>query len=271
MLIEGDCRDLLHRVPDCSVAMAFLDPPYNLQLHPERARKVRPNTYRRGQVANWDEFESVEAYDEALTPVLEHLLRVLQPDGSLWVSGSYHCIHRLASHLQDFGAWFFTEIVWWRPDAPPPSPFHRRPQMVETILWVAKNRAGASLVRKRYSHELMVQFATEGFKRKQPLSIWSIPVTRSPERLRNSDGSAVHPTQKPLELVRRMVRLSTLPGELVLDPMAGTGTTGEVAMELGRRFLLFEREPEYVTAAGQRLSTSEAAGRAEGVASVNRV
>lgn len=259
VLVEGDCRHLLARVPDSSVAMAYLDPPYNLQLRASRPRMVRRDVYRRGPVAHWDVFQSFEEYDAALEPVLGHLLRVLQPHGSLWVSGTYHCIHRLASILQDMGAWFIAELAWWRPDAIPPLSARLRPQLShESLLWLAKDRAGASLVQKRYSHDLMVGFARRDFGREQPLSVWRIPTCRRPERLRDADGTTIHPTQKPVELVRRMVQLSTLPGELILDPMAGTGTTGAAAQELGRRFLLMEREPQYVEAAAGRLAAAEA-------------
>lgn len=262
-LVEGDCLDAFARIGDCAAAMVYLDPPYNLQLDPSRPRKVGPGKCRRGPVAEWDTFESLEAYDAAMKPILAHALRVLRPEGSLWLTGSYHCVHRLATHLQDMGAWIFTEVAWWRPDATPAPAFNKHPQLLETVLWVAKDRRGWTLVRKRYDDDLMVRYAMEAFQRHQPLPIWQIPACRGKERLRDPDGVATHPTQKPEELLARMVQLSTREGELVLDPMAGTGTTGVVAQELGRKFLLVERKPEYVAAAAKRLASSEKALEAE--------
>jgi DNA modification methylase len=255
VLIESDCREVLARLPDSSADAIFLDPPYNLQLGRGRSRRAAGGRIVRGPVADWDCFESLGEYDALMQPILRQLLQVLRPTGSLWVCGTYHSVHRLGQQLQDMGAWFLSEVIWWIAN-PAPRPFwSSRPlQTHQTLLWVVRDRRCLHAVERRVDRSLLQEYSRRDLGRKQPVSIWKIGVCQGSERLRRADGSALHPAQKPLELLRRIIAVSTRPGEVVLDPMAGTGTTGVAAAELGRQALLVEANREYVAAARTRLS-----------------
>ncbi len=244
----GDCLDELRRIPDGSVDLVFADPPYNLQLASEL---LRPNNTRvDGVDDDWDKFSSFAAYDEFCRAWLGECRRVLKPDGALWVIGSYHNIFRLGAALQDLGFWILNDVIWRKVNPMPNFRGRRLTNAHETLIWAARDQ------KSRYT------FNYESLKASnddlQMRSDWLFPICAGPERLKDDGGRKAHPTQKPEALLTRILLASTKPGDVVLDPFFGTGTTGAVAKRLGRHWIGIEREADYARAAEERIGKVKA-------------
>lgn len=242
-VIEGDCIEVMAALPAACVDAVFADPPYNLQLQGEL---LRPNNTRVDGVAeDWDRFDGFQAYDRFTRAWLEAARRLLKPDGTLWVIGTYHNIHRVGTALQDLGFWILNDVLWRKSNPMPNFRGRRFTNAHETLIWCARDRDA----RYRFNYEAMKSLNEEV----QMRSDWLIPICTGEERLKDN-GRKAHPTQKPEALLHRVVLASTNVGDLVLDPFFGTGTTGAVAKKLGRRFLGIEREPAYARLARERLA-----------------
>jgi DNA modification methylase len=243
-IIQGDCRDILPTLPERSVDLIFADPPYNLQLQQEL---WRPNMTRVDSVDNdWDQFANFAAYDRFTEQWLTACRRVLKDAGALWVIGSYHNIYRIGKILQDLGYWFLNDIVWVKTNPMPQFRGVRFTNAHETLLWVKKSKN-----QKRYTFNYHAMKELNGGK--QMRSDWEIPLCTGAERLK-VNGEKAHATQKPEALLQRVIRSSTNPGDLILDPFFGSGTTGAVAKALHRHYIGIEREAEYVQLAEQRIA-----------------
>ena len=174
----------------------------------------------------------------------------MKPDGALWVIGSYHNIYRVGSILQDLGFWILNDIVWRKTNPMPNFRGRRFTNAHETLLWCAPLGRGALHLQLR---------GDEGAQRGPPdAQRLAHSAVRRPERLKR-DGQKAHPTQKPEALLHRVLLASTKPGDLVLDPFFGTGTTGAVARRLGRRFIGIERDADYAAIARERIAAVEPA------------
>ncbi len=242
-ILEGDCAACMEALPAKCVDLVFADPPYNLQLEGEL---LRPNNSRvDGVDDDWDRFEDVAAYDAFTRRWLTAARRVLKDDGTLWVIGSYHNIYRVGAILQDLGFWILNDVVWRKTNPMPNFRGRRFANAHETLIWCTK---GAR--HKRYTFNYDALKALNG--ELQMRSDWLLPICSGPERLK-SDGHKAHATQKPEALLHRVLLASTKPGDVVLDPFFGTGTTGAVARRLGRRYIGIEREAKYVALAKERL------------------
>ncbi len=251
-ILVGDCAELMATLPPASVDAVFADPPYNLQLEGELRR---PNNSRvEGVEDAWDRFEDLAAYDAFTRAWLGAARRLLKPDGTLWVIGSYHNIFRVGTILQDLGYWILNDIVWRKTNPMPNFRGRRFTNAHETLIWAARDRQA----RHRFNHWAMKNLNDD----LQMRSDWLIPVCTGGERLK-VDGRKAHPTQKPEALLHRVLLASTAPGDLVLDPFFGTGTTGAVARKLGRRFIGIERDKAYVRLARQRIDGIDAASEAD--------
>ncbi len=247
-VLVGDCVELMARLPEASVDLVFADPPYNLQLNGEL---LRPNHSRVDGVAeDWDHFADFAAYDRFTRAWLSEARRLLKPDGALWVIGSYHNIYRVGSLLQDLGFWILNDIVWRKTNPMPNFRGRRFTNAHETLLWCARSEEA----RYTFNYEAMKALNED----LQMRSDWLLPLCVGPERLKR-DGRKAHPTQKPEALLHRVLLASTKPGELVLDPFFGTGTTGAVAKRLKRRFIGIEREASYAALARRRIAAVEPA------------
>lgn len=245
----ADCLDLLPTLPEQSVDLIFADPPYNLQL---QQQLIRPNQSIVAAVTDeWDQFDSFEAYDAFTLAWLAACRRVLKETGTLWVIGTYHNIYRVGRILQDLGYWYLNDIVWVKANPMPNFRGVRFTNAHETLLW-CKRSADSRGYTFNY-HEMKLDNGG-----KQMRSDWYFPLCSGGERLRDADGQKLHPTQKPLPLLERIVRATSRPGDVVLDPFAGVGTTAVAALRHGRRYLAIEREPRYVAAARQRLADEQA-------------
>jgi len=246
-LLVGDCISLMHGLPACSVDLVFADPPYNLQLGGEL---LRPDHSRVDGVDEaWDKFADFAAYDRFSRDWLTAARHALKDDGTLWVIGSYHNIFRLGAMLQDLGFWILNDIVWRKSNPMPNFRGTRFANAHETLIWAAKNRDA----RYHFNYDAMKALNED----LQMRSDWVLPICSGSERLRGDDGHKLHPTQKPEALLHRVIMAATEPGDLVLDPFFGTGTTGAVAKRLGRRWLGLERDPAYAEAALARIEAVE--------------
>jgi len=245
-ILDGDCIAQMARLPDKSVDMIFADPPYNLQLGGDL---FRPEGSRVDAVDDdWDKFDSLAAYDEFTRDWLAEARRILKDNGTIWVIGSYHNIYRVGSLLQDADFWILNDIVWRKTNPMPNFRGTRFTNAHETMLWCAKDE------KARYTFNYRAMKALNDDL--QMRSDWLLPICSGGERVKGADGSKAHPTQKPEALLYRILLACTKPGDVVLDPFFGTGTTGAVARRLGRRWIGIEREPAYLKVARERIAST---------------
>ena len=241
-ILSGDCVDAMRRLPDASVDLVFADPPYNLQLGGDLNR---PDGSHVDAVTDaWDKFDSFAAYDCFTRDWLAEAHRVLKPNGSLWVIGSYHNIFRVGATLQDLGFWILNDIVWRKANPMPNFRGTRFTNAHETLIWASMGEKA----RYTFNYRAMKTLNDE----LQMRSDWVLPICAGQERLRK-DGAKAHPTQKPEALLYRVILATTNKGDVVLDPFFGTGTTGAVAKRLGRQWIGCEREAVYREIAMDRI------------------
>ncbi|TDH38699.1 site-specific DNA-methyltransferase [Pseudohoeflea suaedae] len=253
-IIKGDCVAALEALPAGSIDMIFADPPYNLQLGGDL---TRPDQSAVDAVNDhWDQFESFQAYDAFTRAWLLACRRVLKPNGTIWVIGSYHNIFRVGSSLQDLGFWLLNDVVWRKTNPMPNFRGRRFQNAHETLIWASRDADAKSYT---FNYEAM-KAANDDV---QMRSDWLFPICTGGERLKDENGRKVHPTQKPEALLARIMMASSKPGDVVLDPFFGTGTTGAVARRLGRHFVGVEREDSYIDAARKRIDAVEPLGKAE--------
>ncbi|WP_283938156.1 site-specific DNA-methyltransferase [Sphingomonas brevis] len=245
-ILEGDCIAEMALLPDKSVDMIFADPPYNLQLGGDL---FRPEG---GKVDacddDWDKFDSLATYDDFTREWLAEARRILKDDGTIWVIGSYHNIYRVGSLLQDADFWILNDIVWRKANPMPNFRGTRFTNAHETLLWCAKDE------KARYTFNYRAMKALNDDL--QMRSDWVLPICAGSERVKDDAGDKAHPTQKPEALLYRILLACTKPGDVVLDPFFGTGTTGAVARRLGRKWIGIERERNYVKVARQRIDAT---------------
>ncbi|MEJ5313108.1 MULTISPECIES: site-specific DNA-methyltransferase [Anaerolinea] len=242
-ILQGDCRDILPDLPDRSVDLIFADPPYNLQLQQDL---YRPDRSRVEAVNDaWDQFSSFSEYDEFSQAWLKECRRVLKDDGALWVIGTYHNIFRIGTILQDLGFWILNDVIWIKTNPMPNFRGVRFTNAHETLIWAVKSRDANYI----FNHHAMKALNDD----LQMRSDWYIPICSGPERIR-INGKKIHSTQKPEALLYRIILATTRPGDVILDPFFGTGTTGAVAQRLGRNWIGIEQELQYIQAARERIA-----------------
>ncbi|HEV7245886.1 MAG TPA: site-specific DNA-methyltransferase [Shinella sp.] len=250
-IIKGDCVAALEALPDQSVDVIFADPPYNLQLG---GTLHRPDQSLVDAVDDeWDQFASFEAYDAFTRAWLLACRRVLKPAGTIWVIGSYHNIFRVGATLQDLNFWILNDIVWRKTNPMPNFKGRRFQNAHETMIWASRDAKAKGYT---FNYDAM-KAANDDV---QMRSDWLFPICNGGERLKGADGKKVHPTQKPEALLARILMASSKPGDVVLDPFFGSGTTGAVAKRLGRHFVGIEREQAYIDAARERIDAVEPLG-----------
>ncbi len=242
-ILAGDCVQAMRALPAASIDLIFADPPYNLQL---RGELHRPDSSRVDAVDDaWDRFDSAKAYDTFTRAWLHEARRLLKPDGALWVIGSYHNIFRVGAALQEAGFWLLNDVVWRKTNPMPNFRGKRLTNAHETLLWASR----AEGARYTFNYDALKEL-NDGV---QMRSDWVIPVCTGHERLKDATGAKAHPTQKPEALLHRVLVGTSNPGDVVLDPFFGTGTTGAVAKLLGRHYIGIERDAGYRDAAARRL------------------
>ncbi|PWE37311.1 modification methylase [Pelagicola sp. LXJ1103] len=245
-ILAGDCIEVMNSLPEASVDLIFADPPYNLQL---KGDLHRPDNSQVDAVDDaWDQFSSFAAYDSFTQDWLKAARRLLKPNGAIWVIGSYHNIFRVGAALQDAGYWILNDVVWRKANPMPNFRGKRFTNAHETMIWASKEEGG----KYTFNYEALKSL-NEGV---QMRSDWVLPICTGHERLKNEAGDKAHPTQKPESLLHRILVGSTNPGDVVLDPFFGTGTTGAVAKMLGRDYIGIEREAAYREVAEARLKST---------------
>jgi DNA modification methylase len=251
-IIPGDCLKILPQLPEKSVDLIFADPPYNMQLSHEL---WRPNRTRVAAVNDsWDKFRNFEEYDGFTRLWLSAVRRVLKDSGTLWVIGTYHNIFRVGAILQDLKFWILNDVVWLKKNPMPNFRGVRFTNAHETLIWAQKTKG----MKYTFNHQAMKSVNDD----LQMRSDWVLPICTGKERLR-SNGLKIHSTQKPEALLYRILLSSTNPGDIVLDPFFGSGTTGVVAKKLGRHFIGIECDESYVKIANNRIAAvSPAPGNA---------
>ena len=246
-IIEGDCINILSRLPNRSVDLVFADPPYNLQLG---GGLTRPDqSVVDGVTDDWDRFDSFDAYDLFTHQWLTEARRVLKDNGAIWVIGSYHNIFRVGAILQDTGFWIQNDVIWLKTNPMPNFKGTRFQNAHETLIWAGKSDRS----KVTFNYQALKVFNDDT----QMRSDWTIPLCTGSERLKNDAGKKAHPTQKPEALLKRVLLATTHPGDIVLDPFSGTGTTAATARMLGRHFVGIERDPDYVQLSRARLAGIE--------------
>ena len=246
-VINDDCVKVMNQMEANSVDVIFADPPYNLQLGDALTRPDNSNV--NGVYEEWDNFESLAAYDEYTRRWMSAARRVLKEDGALWVIGSYHNIFRVGYILQDLGFWILNDIIWNKTNPMPNFKGTRFTNAHETLIWACKNPNS----KYTFNYEAMKALNEDT----QMRSDWNLPICTGKERLKGEDGDKLHPTQKPESLLYRVIIASSKPGDVILDPFFGTGTTGAVAKKLGRNFIGIEKDAAYVKGARERIAEVE--------------
>ena len=244
-ILKMDCIEAMRSLPDASIDMVFADPPYNLQLGGDLHR---PDGSQVDAVDDeWDKFDTFAAYDAFTKAWLAEARRILKPNGTLWVIGSYHNIFRVGTAVQDGGFWILNDIVWRKSNPMPNFKGTRFTNAHETLIWASKGEKSKYTFNYRAMKTLNDEL--------QMRSDWMIPICGGQERLKRN-GVKAHPTQKPEALLYRILLACTNPGDVVLDPFFGTGTTGAVAKRLGRDWIGCEREDSYCEVAEERIASA---------------
>lgn len=242
-VILGDSFEELKKVPDETIDMIFADPPYFMGtegvLHRTDGSKFK------GVEDSWDKFSNYNEYDLFSYNWLKECRRVLKKDGTIWVIGSFQNIYRLGFIMQNLGFWILNDVIWSKPNAVPNFSGSRFQNSHETLLWCSKSK------KAKYTFNYKTMKHLNGGK--QEKSVWDISICIGSERLKGEDGKKIHSTQKPEKLLYNIILSSTKPGDLVLDPFFGTGTTGAVAKQLGRNYVGIDNVEKYVTAAKERI------------------
>ena len=241
----GDSVDVMARLPSGCVDLIFADPPYNLQLQGDLHWVDNLSAAAVGDTR--DKSKPFQAYDAFTTAWLKAARRLLKPNGAIWVIGSYHNIFRVGSSLQNEGFWILNDVVWRKSNPMPNFRGKRFTNAHETMIWAGKSEDSNCT----FNYEAL-KALNEGT---QMRSDWVLPITTGHERLKDGQGDKAHPTQKPESLLHRIIVGCTKPGDVVLDPFFGTGTTGAVAKMLGRNFIGIEREKQYKSLAEKRISS----------------
>jgi modification methylase len=245
-ILEQDCVAAMAALPDGCVDMVFADPPYNLQLGGDL---FRPEGGLVDAVDDdWDKFDTFAHYDHFTRAWLREARRILKPNGTLWVIGSYHNIFRVGAALQDEGFWILNDIVWRKANPMPNFRGTRFTNAHETLIWASRSEES----RYTFNYRAMKALNDE----LQMRSDWLFPICSGGERVKGEGGAKAHPTQKPEALLYRVLLACTNPGDVVLDPFFGTGTTGAVARRLGREWIGIEREKRYVKVARERIDST---------------
>lgn len=243
-ILSGDCIKVMNSLPEASIDLIFADPPYNLQL---RGDLHRPDNSMVDAVDDaWDQFASFGAYDKFTKEWLTAARRLLKPNGAIWVIGSYHNVFRMGAELQNQGFWILNDVVWRKSNPMPNFRGKRLTNAHETLIWASKEEAS----KYTFNYEAL-KALNEGI---QMRSDWVLPICTGHERIKNDAGDKAHPTQKPESLLHRALIGTTNPGDVILDPFFGTGTTGAVAKMLGREFIGIEREAAYRKVAEKRIA-----------------
>ena len=236
-LLKGDCVEILNRARENSVDMIFADPPYFLSNGGITCHAGKMVSVNKGK---WDKSKGVTENHKFNLEWLKACQRVLKPNGTIWVSGTTHIIYSIGFAMQELGYKILNDIVWYKRNAPPNLSCRYFTHSTEIVLWAAKNAKS-----KHYFDYQSMKKINNG---KQMRNVWEMGSTQKEEK-----KFGKHPTQKPLELLKRIVLASTKGGDLILDPFCGSSTTGVAAAILNRKYVGIDLEEEYLNLSKRRL------------------
>lgn len=246
-IILGDCISVMKRMEPEIADMVFIDPPYFLQLPKKRLIRWEVKTIVEGVSEDWDKFSSFKTYDSFLKELLTRAKKIMKPKATIWVIGTYHNIFRLGKIMQDLGFWILNDVLWVKTNPMPNWLGVRFTNATETLIWAVKDK-------KVKGYTFNKNLAREFGNGKLGLNLWHIPLCTGRERIKNEEGKKLHSTQKPEKLLERVILTSTKEGDVVFDPVAGSGTTGYVAKRLGRDFIMIDVVEKYVEAMEKRFA-----------------
>lgn len=244
-VILGDAFKVLKKIDDETFDLVFIDPPYFLQLPNKELRRWTVKTVVEGVNDEWDKFSSFQEYDDFIQKLLTEVKRVMKPTATIWVIATYHSIFRIGKIMQDLGYWILNDVIWVKTNPMPNWLSVRFTNATETLIWAVKDKKS-----KKYTFNK--EYAKAFGIGKVGANVWVLPICQGDERLKDEKGKKLHSTQKPIELLKRVILTSTKEGDLILDPVAGTGTTGYVAQALKRNFVMIEINPKYVKGIEER-------------------
>jgi len=251
-LYLADCLEQLKEIPEGIVDMVFADPPYGLSNGGITCKNGKIVSVDKGE---WDKTHGVERDFAFHHKWLDLCRRILKPDGTLWVSGTYHSIYACGFAMQILGYHILNDICWFKPNASPNMSCRYFTASHETLLWARKDKKAKHI----FNYEAMKNgdFPKDFIKKpnSQMRSVWAIGTPLPAEKIFGR-----HPTQKPLALLERIIAASTNSGDLILDPFMGSGTTGVAALKLGRKFVGIEREQSFLELAEKRLAAASQVG-----------
>jgi DNA modification methylase len=238
-IILGDTFKVLSKIEDEVFDLVFIDPPYFLQLPNKELRRWSVKTVVGGVNDEWDKFSSFQEYDEFITKLLREIKRVMKSSGTIWVIATYHSIFRIGKIMQDLGFWILNDVIWVKTNPMPNWLGVRFTNATETLIWAVKDK---NCKKYTFNKDYAKQFGIG----KVGANVWVLPLCLGEERIKTEEGKKLHSTQKPIELLKRVILTSSNEGDIVLDPVAGTGTTGYVAKALNRNFVMIEINKSYV-------------------------
>lgn len=244
-IICEDCIKAMKEIPNESVDLIFADPPYNLQL---KNKLVRPDDSVVDAVDDdWDQFKNFNEYDKFTLKWIKEAKKIMKENATFWVIGSYHNIFRVGKIMQDLGFWMLNDVIWIKKNPMPQFRGVRFCNAHETLIWATKHKDVKDYT---FNYKLMKEYNNG----KQMRSDWYFSICNGNERIKGDDGKKVHSTQKPEELIQRIILSSSKEGDLILDPFAGTGTTAAVAEKNNRRWIMIEKEKKYCKVIEDRIS-----------------
>jgi len=245
ILINGDCLVELKKLPDNSVDLIFADPPYWMRTT-GKLKRVEGSDYD-GVNDEWDKFNSLSDYEKFTNDWLKECHRVLKKDGSIWVIGGLQCVYTIGAIMLNLGFWFINDVIWHKSNPTPNFLGTRLNNSHETLLWATKSSKSKYHFNYKTAKELNVEphGIIDNNEKKQMGSVWKMPVSSGNERLKDGDGKKLHSTQKPEQLLYRIIAISSQVGDIVLDPFGGTMTTAAIAKKMGRKFISIEKEIKY--------------------------
>ncbi|HOK55806.1 MAG TPA: DNA methyltransferase [bacterium] len=238
-VILGDCFNVLRKLREESFDMVFIDPPYFLQLPQKELRRWKVKSIVEGVNDEWDKFSCFEEYDKFIANLLIEVKRVMKSNATIWVIATYHSIFRIGKIMQDLGFWILNDVIWVKTNPMPNWLGVRFTNATETLIWAVKDK---NVKRYTFNKEYAKKFGIGTIG----ANVWVLPICWGKERIKDYNGKKLHSTQKPIELLKRVILTSTKERDLILDPVAGTGTTGYVAKGLNRNFVIIEINQKYV-------------------------
>lgn len=256
IIINGNSIEEMNKMDAECVDLIFADPPYWMRV--EGVLKRVEGTDFDGCDDEWDQFDTLEDYENFTREWLQACYRILKPNGSIWVIGGMQCIYTIGAIMQQIGYWLINDVIWQKKNPTPNFMGTRLNNSHETLIWATKSKKSKYTFNYKTAKELNLDTVDEKEYnkgvRKQMGSVWKFSVCSGNERLKDDTGAKLHSTQKPQEMLERIITISSKKGDLILDPFGGTMTTGAAAKKLGRNYIMIEKDTQYCKYGEERLN-----------------